>query len=62
MIIWCVHYKTGGVPNLCWVRTLPLAVSHACELLDLGADVSEIEGSGGLRGMNASEIRLACAL
>jgi hypothetical protein len=57
--MWFVHYKTKGAAALHTVSTLPLAIKFACELLDHGTEVSEIEASGGLKGMNAGEIRLA---
>jgi hypothetical protein len=56
-MIWYVHYKTGGVVGLHTVSTLPAAFKWACYLLDRGSDVSQIEGSGGLRGMSADEIK-----
>jgi hypothetical protein len=59
--MWYVHYKTGGMAGLRSVRTLPLAIMQACELLDHGADVSQIAGTGGLKGMNVDEIRLVYA-
>ncbi len=62
MITWYIHYKTRGVAGLLAVSTLQLAIKNACELLDQGTEVSQIEGSGGLRGMNADEIMLACAV
>ena len=43
------------------VGTLPNAIKYAGKLLDRGMEVGEIEGSGGLKGMNAKEIRLAYA-
>lgn len=43
------------------VSTLQNALRYACEFLEQGTDVSHIEGSGGLKGMNAGEIKLACA-
>lgn len=60
-MMWSIHYKTGATGDLRSVSTLPLAISAACELLDQGADVSAIEGDGGLKGMGADEIRLICA-
>jgi hypothetical protein len=61
MITWYIHYKTGEVAGLLAVSTLQLAIKNACELLDQGTEVSQIESSGGLRGMNADEIMLAYA-
>ena len=60
---WYVHYKTRvkRVAGMVTVSTLPNAIKHACKLLDRGVEVSEIVGSGGLKGMNAKEIRLAYA-
>ena len=56
---WYVHYKTKGVAGLHTVNTLPLVMKYACGLLDHGTEVSEIKGIGGLKGLNAGEIRLA---
>jgi hypothetical protein len=60
-MIWNIHYKTKGVAGIITVSTLPKALRCAGELLGQGTDVNQIEGSGGLKGMNAGEIRLACA-
>lgn len=58
---WYVHYKTRvrGTAGIVTVGTLPNAIKYACKLLDRGMEVSEIEGSGELKGMNAKEISLA---
>jgi hypothetical protein len=61
MAIWSIHYVSRGVSGLLTVSTLQNALRYACELLEQGTDVSQIEGSGGLKGMNAGEIKLACA-
>ena len=60
-MMWRIHYTSGATGGLRSVGTLPLAISAACELLDQGADVSTIEGDGGLEGIGAEEIRLICA-
>jgi hypothetical protein len=60
MAIWSIHYENRGVAGLLTVSTLQNALRYACELLEQGTDVSQIEGSGGLKGMNAEEIKLAC--
>lgn len=59
--MWYVHYKTKtkGLVGMLTTSTLPLAIKRACKLLDRGLTVSEIEGSSGLKGMNADEIRLS---
>ena len=61
MAIWSIHYESRGVSGLLTVSTLQNALRYACEFLEQGTDVSHIEGSGGLKGMNAGEIKLACA-
>jgi hypothetical protein len=58
-MMWFLHYRTGEVEGLRAVSTLPLAVKHACELLERGVEVGGIEGSGGLKGISADEIRAA---
>jgi hypothetical protein len=43
------------------VATLERAIQESCTLIERGMVVSEIEGSNGLKEMNAVEIRLAYA-
>jgi len=57
--MWYVHYKLGGAAGLFAASTLPNAFKRACELIDQGTEVSRIEGTGGLLGVNVDEIRLA---
>jgi hypothetical protein len=54
---WYVRYQLRGSEGLLVVRTLPLAIAKACKLPDQSAEVSQIEGSGGLKGMSSDEIR-----
>jgi hypothetical protein len=59
--MWSISYHQSGEAGLRLARTLPLAVNEALRLIDQGASVSRIEGSGGLKGMNTDEIRAAYA-
>jgi hypothetical protein len=59
--VWYIHYKTREADGLRAVSTLPLAIIQACELLDQGMNVNQIEGSGTFKGLNAGEIRAAYA-
>jgi len=59
--VWYIHYKTREVDGLRAVSTLPLAIKQACELLDQGTNVNQIDGSGAFKGLNAEEIRAAYA-
>jgi hypothetical protein len=59
--MWCIHYKTGGVAGLRRVNALSFAIQQACDLLDHGVEVSQIESRDGLKVMYADEIRLAYA-
>jgi hypothetical protein len=60
--VWYIRYKTREeVDGLRAVSTLPLAVKEACELLDQGTTVNQIEGSGAFKGLNADEIKAAYA-
>jgi hypothetical protein len=43
------------------VSVFDLAITQACELLDAGADVTEVASSDGYRTIGADEIRLMCA-
>jgi hypothetical protein len=60
-VVWYIHYKTREVDGLRAVSTLSLAIKQACDLLDQGTNVNEIEGSGAFEGLNADEIRAAYA-
>jgi hypothetical protein len=59
--MWYVHYNLKGVAGLIAVSTLPLSIKKACELISRGAEVTQIDGSGGLKGLNAAEIKTRCA-
>jgi len=58
-MLWHVHYTNWGMSGLLTASSLPIAFKRACDLLDLGAEVSQIESTGILPGMNAAEIRHA---
>jgi hypothetical protein len=59
--MWCIHYKTRDVAGLRRVNALPFAIKQACDLLDQGVDVRQIESRDGLKVIHADEIRLAHA-
>ena len=59
--MWHIHYRLRGAVGLRSVSTLPTAMRDAFTLIGQGADVSQIEGEGGLVGPNAAEIKLAYA-
>jgi hypothetical protein len=59
--MWCVHYRLKAAFGLLSVSTRQSAIKAACELIDRGADVSEIEDTAGFTRMNAAEIKHACA-
>jgi hypothetical protein len=56
-----VHFKHGEAAGVHSKKSLLLAIEHACDLIDSGAEVSGIEGEGGLGGLNAEMIKLKCA-
>jgi len=58
---WSIHYKYRGAAGYRSVKLLELAIKQACELLDQGADVSEVSISTGNRTIGAEEIRRICA-
>ena len=51
-----VRYSHRGVPGIALVSTLPLALSHAHELLEQGAEISHIEDAAGFQTMSGDEI------
>jgi hypothetical protein len=57
MIGWTIRFRQEGSSGLALVNSLSLAVAKACELIAQGAEVSEIEGPGGLKIMGADEIK-----
>lgn len=61
IMAWSIHYKYRGVAGYRSVSALELAIKEACELLDQGADVSEVSINTGNRTIGAEEIRLICA-
>ena len=59
--MWYVHYSLKGVAGLLAVSTLPLSIKKACELISRGGEVTQIVGTGGLKGMKAAEVKARCA-
>jgi hypothetical protein len=49
------------MPGLLSVHALSLAFKRACELIDLGSEVSQIEGTDGFVEMDANQIKRAYA-
>ena len=60
-ITWSLHYQADGVAGLRTIATLRQTLNEAFRLIDRGDVVNQIEGHGGLKGMNAGEIDAAYA-
>jgi hypothetical protein len=58
---WFVQYSIGETAGLCTGATLAKAIAQACDLIDEGAIVSQINTPAGAVGATASEITIACA-
>jgi hypothetical protein len=58
---WFVQYSIGEMAGMCTGTTLVKAIAQACDLIDQGATVSQINTPAGSVGATASEISLACA-
>ena len=60
-MLWNIHFRKDATPGYRAVSTLEIALKEACELLDGGAEVSEIASSGGSKCIGPDELRLICA-
>jgi hypothetical protein len=59
--MWYIHYKTHGVAGMHSANNREFAIAKACDLLDLGAEISGIEHQDGLKGMTADTVKRLCA-
>jgi hypothetical protein len=58
---WGIHYRQRGAAGYRYLSVFAIAIREACELLDQGADVSEVSNSDGSKIIGADEIRWICA-
>jgi hypothetical protein len=57
-MIWNIHYKNKGAAGYLAVSSFEVALDRACDLLDRGAEVSEVASSGGCKRLDEDALRV----